>query len=81
MARFKEDKRKPSSKIMMLQQTVENLSNNDITIDYFNMLKKIINQGYILYFQGYGGEEDLTEIKDVSHLKNYINTLQDFSII
>jgi hypothetical protein len=81
MARFSNDYPSPENEITVLQQTIEDLRNNTLTHAYYDMLCKIMNEGYRLIFKGLEGDEDITIIKDTSHLKNYINCIQGVKII
>lgn len=76
MARFRLDIPSPKEEIEFLQQTIEDLRNNTLTQAYYEVLANILNEGYKLKFRGFSGESDITYIKDVSHLKNYINSIQ-----
>jgi len=81
MARIKENFDDPRSEIIMYQGTVEALENNTLIKDYFVLLKKILNEGYVLKFKNDHESDNLTEIESVQHLKSYINDIQGYNFL
>jgi hypothetical protein len=81
MARVIDSFPMPKKTIVMYQETVETLFNNTLINDYFELLKKILNEGYTIIFKNDHDSDNLTEIKDVQHLKNYINNIQGYKFV
>lgn len=81
MARISLERREPKKEIFMSQKTIENLFNNTLIFDFFDTLKKVIDEGYTLIFESYGGDDNHTRIQDANHLKNYINNIQGAKVL
>jgi hypothetical protein len=81
MPRIKDSLGEPQKEIIMYQGTVESLANNTLTADYFEFLKKILNEGYVLKFKNDHETDSITVINDVNHLKNYINNNQGYDFL
>lgn len=62
--------------VIFFQITVDCLKNNTLMIDFYNLGKKIIEEGYSLVFKGYDGTP--TTIQSVAHLGSYITNITGF---
>lgn len=81
MSRYSMQYPEPEQTITLLQKTIEDLRFNTFTKDYFELLSNMIDEGHSISFQGLSGESDITVIRDKSHLKNYINSIQGMSLL
>jgi hypothetical protein len=59
----------PSNEVIFYEQTISSLINNTLIYDFFNLVKKVMSEGYKIKFIGLSDEP--TEIENERHLRNY----------
>lgn len=77
MSRYSDSHHAPPKVIRFYQHTVDDLVNNTLTHDFFEFLKKAMQEGYELVFVSYSEDDDNeTTIQSENHLRNYLNRVQ-----
>ncbi len=72
---------KPKAEITMFIETMNDLRFNPLIVEYYNSLKKFIEEGYTLKFNLAGYTDDYTLINDINHLKNFFNDVNGIKCI
>lgn len=76
MARYTTAHKAPGNVIRVYQQTIQDLINNTLLIDYYNFIIKAMNEGYQVLLVSINDEE--IPIEDLNHAKNMVNHLVGF---